>query len=118
MRKASKQDPLRQYNWGDRCTGWELADEDALSFKQESMPPGTAEQMHYHERALQVFHIIEATATFETPEGTVIVNAGESLTIPPGTRHRICNQGNVGLEFILASAPSTKQDRINISEHE
>jgi len=73
MRKASKHDPLRQYAWGRGCTGWELADEDALSVKQESMPPGTSERWHFHEKALQVFYILEGVATFETGTGTIKV---------------------------------------------
>lgn len=43
------------YIWGDHCDGWHLLKTERLSVIQERMPPGTAEQRHYHERAQQLF---------------------------------------------------------------
>jgi hypothetical protein len=34
---------LEHYQWGDDCHGWTFVDTDALSVKQELMPPDTAE---------------------------------------------------------------------------
>jgi hypothetical protein len=37
----------------------------SLSVKQERMPAGTSEALHYHEHAQQFFFILKGTATFE-----------------------------------------------------
>jgi mannose-6-phosphate isomerase-like protein (cupin superfamily) len=118
MRKASRLEPLRHYPWGHGCTGWELADEEQLSVKEEYMPPGTAERLHVHQHATQVFYILTGEAVFEIEGQKIIAAPGESITIHPGEKHRICNDGPAELIFILSSAPSTRNDRTDIDEHE
>lgn len=115
MSKVSKQQPLKHYQWGDGCDGWNLVDEPTLSVKQERMPAGTAELLHYHERALQFFFILKGTATFEINGELIEVNEQEGIEIKKGTKHRISNNTNEDLEFILSSQPSTQNDRINLS---
>ena len=56
---------VAHYQWGAGCDGWRLVDAPELSIIQERMPPGTAEQQHYHERAQQFFFVLAGTATFE-----------------------------------------------------
>jgi mannose-6-phosphate isomerase-like protein (cupin superfamily) len=102
------------YNWGTGCDGWHLLRSDGLSVIQERMPPGTAEQLHYHERAQQVFYILSGTATFEIDSKIEIINAGESLHMPPNTRHRICNRGLDDLHFLVISEPKSHGDRVNL----
>src|ERR1022692_4857705 len=46
-----------------------------------------------------------------TEEGRVELNPQEGLEIRPGLRHRIENEGEEDLEFILCSQPSTSGDR-------
>jgi mannose-6-phosphate isomerase-like protein (cupin superfamily) len=102
------------YTWGDSCDGWPLLKTDTLSVIQERMPSGTSEQMHFHERAQQVFYILSGIATFEMDGETVTVNPNQSLHISPGTIHRISNNGNVDLHFLVISEPKSHGDRINV----
>ena len=118
MRKTSRHEPLRRYGWGSDCTGWELSEEDGLSVKEESMPPGAAEKLHVHQQATQVFYILGGEATFEIGTERFKAMAGESITIRPGERHRILNESPEELTFILSSAPTTRNDRTDIDEHE
>ena len=115
MSKVSKQQSLTHYQWGDGCDGWNLVDKPELSVKQERMPAGTAEQLHYHERAQQFFFILKGTATFEIDGELIEVNEQEGIEIKKGTKHRISNNTGEDLEFILSSQPSTQNDRINLS---
>jgi mannose-6-phosphate isomerase-like protein (cupin superfamily) len=95
----------------------------------ERMPPQTAEQEHFHQRARQFFFILKGTATFVVVEGVgtvegvesvegaetrIEVKAQQGLEIRAGLRHRILNESEEDLEFILCSQPSTAGDRINI----
>jgi mannose-6-phosphate isomerase-like protein (cupin superfamily) len=141
---VSRENPLNHYLWGDHCDGWNLVDTADLSVKMERMPGHTAEQEHFHERARQFFFILRGTAVFvltgwepgkvppgedllmmglrPTVPGTVLeegrieVLAQQGLEIPPRLRHRIRNESDTDLEFILCSQPSTAGDRINIKE--
>ncbi len=79
------------------------------------MPAGTAEQLHYHEKAQQFFFILKGVATFEVEGETIEVAAQEGLHIRQGLQHRILNNTDSEIEFILSSQPSTAGDRINLS---
>jgi mannose-6-phosphate isomerase-like protein (cupin superfamily) len=102
------------YLWGDNCHGWHFVKSESLSVIKETMPPGTKEKLHYHEKALQFFYIISGIATFETDEQSYTVVQGKGITIRPGTRHRIINIEDTDLEFIVVSVPEAHGDRINI----
>ena len=106
--------PLKHYTWGAGCDGWNLVDTPELSVKQERMPPHTAEAWHYHRVARQFFFILEGTAVFETAEGRAEVGPREGFEIAPGIKHRILNESEVDLVFVLCSQPSTVNDRIEV----
>ena len=110
---VSKYQPLKHYQWGMDCDGWNLLDKDSLSVKQELMPAGTKEVKHYHQKAQQFFYILKGKAKFEIEDSIIEINEGEGLHIEAGKKHRILNEGKEDLEFILCSQPSTKNDRIN-----
>jgi len=109
----SKSECLGHYKWGDDCYGWNYIDTEALSVKQELMPPDTAEQLHYHEKANQVFFILKGRATFYIDGVENVLKPEQGIEIKAGQKHFICNKENSDLEFILYSSPSTKGDRIN-----
>ena len=111
--KISKQQALRHYKWGNNCDGWIFVDSEALSVKQESMPAGTAEQLHYHQKARQFFFILKGSATFEVEGQTIEAAAGEGVSVMPSEKHRIINHTAEALEFILCTQPSAAADRIN-----
>jgi mannose-6-phosphate isomerase-like protein (cupin superfamily) len=109
----SKENCLAHYQWGDNCLGWTFVDTDAMSVKQELMPPNTSEQLHYHEHATQFFFVLHGSAIFVVDGEVVFLNPTQGLEIKPGQKHRISNHAETDLEFILYSHPSTKNDRIN-----
>jgi mannose-6-phosphate isomerase-like protein (cupin superfamily) len=135
--------PLKHYVWGEGCDGWNLVDTPELSVKQERMPPHTAEAEHYHRVARQFFFILEGAAVFELsggylekiPPGELLLMSGlrpavrwtalsggrvevaarEGFEIEPGIKHRILNESEVDLVFVLCSQPSTANDRIELT---
>jgi mannose-6-phosphate isomerase-like protein (cupin superfamily) len=110
----SKNECLNQYTWGDDCYGWTFIDTDALSVKQELMPPDTTEQLHYHEKANQVFFILRGRATFEIDGIETELMPEQGIEIKARQKHFISNRERTDLEFVLYSTPSTKNDRINL----
>ena len=111
---VSIQRPLKHYQWGADCDGWNLVDQPELSVKQERMPPHTGEATHFHRQSRQFFFILSGTAVFETAEGRVEVGPQQGFEIAPGVQHRIRNESEADLVFILCSQPSTTNDRIEI----
>jgi len=110
----SKEQGSRHYQWGNQCAGWNLVDEEALSIKLESMPPGTREIPHFHHHAQQFFFILKGSATIEIENEELIISANEGILIKPFQKHKISNAGATVLEFMLVSQPSTANDRQNL----
>ena len=52
------------YQWGYNCESWVLGDTDGLSVKQENMPGGAKENLHFHKNAQQFFFILKGASTF------------------------------------------------------
>lgn len=102
------------YNWGEGCDGWVFVENENLSVKQERMPAHASERLHYHTKAQQFFFILKGIATFEIESESIEVKANEGLHIEAGKKHRIINNGEDDLEFILSSQPATKSDRTNL----
>lgn len=113
MQHVSKYKPLKHYQWGEQCDGWNLVDEVNLSVKLERMPAGTSEVKHYHQKSQQFFFVLKGIASFEFENAVTEINKEEGIHITPGVIHRISNRNSEELEFILYSQPSTIHDRIN-----
>jgi len=110
----SKSECLKHYTWGDDCHGWTFVDTEALSVKQELMPPDTAEKLHYHDKATQFFFILKGRAKFSIDGEIIELREQQAIQIEPKQQHFIANNQNTDLEFILYSYPSTNNDRIEI----
>lgn len=100
------------YVWGNSCDGWRLLERDDLSVIQERVPSGQSEVMHYHERARQLFYVLSGAAAMQFEHHAIPLSAGDSLEIPPGTRHQFKNESDGDVEFLVISAPATRGDRI------
>jgi quercetin dioxygenase-like cupin family protein len=113
MHATSKYHPLKHYKWGADCDGWNLVDDKNLSVKQERMPPGASEQLHYHKEAQQFFYILKGIANLNVEGEVIELRQGEGLHIEAGKKHCIKNNGAEDVEFLLCSNPTTLMDRIN-----
>jgi mannose-6-phosphate isomerase-like protein (cupin superfamily) len=102
------------YLWGDNCDSWVLVDSPGLSVKQESMPAGTKEKLHFHKNAQQFFFILSGTATFYLDGKEIILAEQKGLLIQPHVHHFIANYTNSALEFLVVSQPTTNNDRTTI----
>jgi uncharacterized cupin superfamily protein len=99
------------YHWGEACDGWHLLAGDDLSVIEERMPPGTAEQRHWHVRARQFFYVLEGEALLELDGTRYPLRRGEGLHVPPGTAHQMQNVSTADVRFLVVSAPKSHGDR-------
>lgn len=113
MVKITSTQNAEQYQWGDQCVGWHLLKTDTLNVIQERMPPGSAEERHYHQKAQQLFFILSGQAAFDIDGEIYHLKSGESIHIPPGSVHCVVNNSGEDLEFLLISEPKAHGDRVD-----
>lgn len=102
------------YRWGDDCDGWRLLDRDDLSVIEERVPPGAAETRHRHETARQLFFVLTGEATMEIAGEACRLRARQAVEVPPGTPHQFRNDSDASIEFLVISAPTTRDDRVPV----
>jgi mannose-6-phosphate isomerase-like protein (cupin superfamily) len=102
------------YRWGQVCDGWRLLERSDLSVIQERIPPGTGEITHYHSRARQLFYVLAGELQLQLGEQLFRLSPGDSLEVPPGSHHRVRNEGELDAAFLVVSAPTTQGDRVNV----
>lgn len=113
-KKVSRQN-APHYQWSSVCDGWHLLRHAALSVIEERVPPGAGEVSHYHEHARQFFYILQGEALIELNNMQYRLQEGEGLHIAPGQIHRLSNDTEVELRFLVVSAPPGHGDRIMVS---
>jgi mannose-6-phosphate isomerase-like protein (cupin superfamily) len=106
------------YVWGEVCEGWRLVAREDLSVIQERIPPGRGEVRHYHERARQLFFVLQGALEIEVDGGVSHLGPGDALEIAPTRRHRVWNAGAADATFLVVSAPTTQGDRVNVADGE
>ena len=99
------------YAWGTDCDGWHLVKSDELSVIQERVPPGESEVMHYHKKAWQFFFILSGEATIEIGSKTYMLKKHEGIEVQPKLPHKLTNNSNIDLVFIVTSKPKSHGDR-------
>ncbi|SFC83158.1 Mannose-6-phosphate isomerase, cupin superfamily [Parapedobacter composti] len=104
----------KHYNWGNLCDGWHLVDSPTLSVIREKMPSGASENLHFHNNAQQFFFILSGMANFEVEGEIFEVHEGQGFHVLPKKKHRILNNKDTVLEFIVISEPKSHGDRINL----
>ena len=104
------------YNWCGVCDGWHLLKSAALSVIQERVPAGGSETMHYHERAHQFFFVLSGSATLEVEDQRLMLGPQQGLSIPPNVPHRLLNETQEDLWFIVISSPMSHGDRIPVGQ--
>lgn len=111
MNTAIDKQTAEHYIWGNNCDSWVLANTEGLSVKQEKMPSGAKEQLHFHAQAQQLFYILKGSATFYINNEATTVNEKQAIQILPNQKHFIANETSDELEFLVISQPSTNKDR-------
>lgn len=115
MEEIIDRNTAAHYVWGDNCDSWVLVDTAGLSVKQECMPAGAMEKLHFHTQAQQFFFVMGGTATFYLEGNKIIVTAQKGILVAPGTKHYVANESAGPLDFLVISQPATNGDRTVIA---
>ncbi len=108
-------DNAEHYIWGEICDGWHLLKSAGLSVIQERVPPGGTEVKHYHERAHQFFFVLSGEASLEIGSEKLTVSSQQGLSVPPNVPHRLFNESQQELSFIVISSPLSQGDRVLVA---
>jgi mannose-6-phosphate isomerase-like protein (cupin superfamily) len=114
MNKVIDKKTASHYFWGNNCDSWVLAETGSLSVKQETIPPASREQLHFHKNAQQFFFVLKGSATFYVDDSIAIIDEQQGILIDKKSKHFIANETSEPLEFMVVSQPSTTNDRIHI----
>lgn len=112
---TSKQNS-EHYIWGKNCDSWILLDSENLSIKQETIPPNSKEQLHFHKNAQQFFFVLKGKATFILDGKVFEVAENSGFHIAPNKNHLVENKSDIDLEFLVISNPSTNNDRFAVEQ--
>jgi mannose-6-phosphate isomerase-like protein (cupin superfamily) len=102
------------YTWGEGCDGYFLLRRAEVHVIEERMPPGTKEKAHRHERARQLFYVLEGELTMRFEKGDVQIEHGAALEIEPGTVHQARNESGRDVRFLVVSVPPSRWDRTDL----
>lgn len=102
------------YCWGEGCDGWHLLKRDDLSVIQERVPPGAAEQRHFHNCSRQFFYVLQGEAVMAINDTLVTLQAGQGIEVPPKVPHQFRNCSDSDVVFLVISAPKSHGDRVEV----
>jgi mannose-6-phosphate isomerase-like protein (cupin superfamily) len=112
MTRRSTQATLENhYAWGEVCDGWHLVWSDDLSVIEERMPPGSAEQRHFHVRARQFFYVLYGELTMEIDGRLQLIGPRQGIEVLPGEAHQASNRSDAAVRFLVISQPPGRGDR-------
>jgi mannose-6-phosphate isomerase-like protein (cupin superfamily) len=100
--------------WGDGCESWTLAEHEDLHLQRERMPPGTSERRHVHSRVRQLYYVLAGRAVVHLDDRDEELHAGDSVHVEPGVPHRIRNDADEPLEFLVVSTSAPREDRVDL----
>lgn len=116
--KMISKDNAEHYIWGGACDGWHLVKTAGLSVILERMPAGTSEVRHSHTKAWQFFFVLSGKATLELAGKPEILRAYEGIEVLPGIPHRMFDESEQAVEFLVISQPASHGDRVVVDSDE
>jgi len=93
---------------------WTAARHQSLA--EATVPPGGATIEHYHVAAEEIYYFVAGAGRMRLGDDEFDVRAGHCVVIPPGTRHRLRNDGAEPLVLLCCCAPAYSDDDTVMTE--
>jgi mannose-6-phosphate isomerase-like protein (cupin superfamily) len=108
--KIRRADATEPYVTRDGSTIREIAGPPSGTAERQSLAeatvaPGAQTVEHYHRSAEEIYHFLGGTGRLRVGEEVAGVGPGDTVTIPPGIRHKLWNDGAEPLVLLCCSAP-------------
>jgi len=76
------------------------------SLAEAIIKPGETTLLHHHIKSEELYYILQGEGEMQLGNDTLQVKAGDSICIPPITRHNIKNTGNLDLKMLCCCSPA------------
>jgi len=76
------------------------------SLAQATVPINTETQLHYHAKTEELYHIQQGCGLMTLGEEHFPVAVGDTVSIPPNSKHKIKNTGDIDLVFLCCCSPA------------
>ncbi len=102
---------IKPYTTQDGSEIRELMHPDTQGNKLQSLAeaivkPGEATLLHKHIRSEELYFIVQGKGRMQLDNETLAVTNGDSICIPPGTKHCIENTSDIDLKIICCCSPA------------
>lgn len=81
-----------------------------------TVPPGAATRLHLHRATEEIYHVLEGQAWMTLDTARFEVRAGDTVSIPPGTPHRLENTGMLALRVLCSCSPAYRHEDTELLE--
>lgn len=71
--------------------------------------PGHANPRHYHPNCDEVLHLLQGTIEHTLADKSVVMNAGDTISIPQGAMHNARNIGSDEAVMVIAFSSADRQ---------
>jgi mannose-6-phosphate isomerase-like protein (cupin superfamily) len=82
----------------------------AQSLAEATVEPGAATAEHYHPRSEELYYFVAGEGRMRLGSDESEVAAGDCVVIPPGTVHKLFNEGSEPLVLLCCCAPPYSDD--------
>lgn len=87
------------------------------SLAEAIVPAGARTTLHLHRRTEEIYHILAGAGVMTLGDDVVHVSRGATICIPPGTPHRISNEGGrLPLVLLCCCAPAYSDEDTELLE--
>ncbi len=88
------------------------------SLAEAIVPPGGVTRLHRHRASEELYWFFEGEGVMTLGNESFAVTAGDTVCIPPGTPHRVCNTGKDELKMLCCCAPAYSHDDTELLDEE
>ena len=78
---------------------------ERMSLAEATVPLGKETFLHRHLRSAEIYHVIEGRGMMTLGEEKFLIEAGDTVYIPPGTPHKLRSEGEVPLRVLCFCSP-------------
>jgi mannose-6-phosphate isomerase-like protein (cupin superfamily) len=87
-------------------------DGELLAFNLTLTPDGKVPGTHVHPEQEERFEVLSGTMKFKLGHRAIIANAGETVVVPAGKRHRFANAGDTDAHVRVEVRPALRMEEL------
>ncbi len=105
-----------EHDWGVESwlAGADVGNCEPLTLGRITIRPGRSDRPHSHGNATEVLYLMSGTVAQIVGEETIMMAAGDTVVIPPGTPHMTHNHGDEEADILMAYPSGTREFSVDL----